>query len=63
MADYLLIDAVNGEVIAGSKTLNFDHFGRGGFLAFLDREEGEDQLSRLFDLISEGTSDWLIGSN
>ena len=63
MADYLLIDATNGEVIAGANTLNFDHVGRGGFLALLDREEGEDQLSRLFDLISEGTSNWLIGAN
>ncbi len=59
MADYLLVDAETGEVIAEAQTLNFDHVGRGGFLALLDRNTGEDQLSRLFDMISEGTSDWL----
>ena len=59
MANYLLIDAETGEEIAGSDALSFDHVGRGGFLALLDRSSGEDQLSRLFDIIAEGTSDWL----
>ncbi len=59
MADYLLVDAETGEVIAEAQTLNFDHVGRGGFLALLDRNTGEDQLSRLFDMISEGTAMWL----
>lgn len=59
MADYLLVDAETGEVIAEAQTLNFDHVGRGGFLALLDRNTGEDQLSRLFDMISEGTASWL----
>lgn len=59
MADYLLVDAETGEVIAEAETLNFDHVGRGGFLALLDRNTGEDQLSRLFDMISEGTASWL----
>ena len=59
MADYILIDAETGEEIAGAQKLNFDHVGRGGFLALLDRNNGEDQLSRLFDIISDGTSSWL----
>lgn len=59
MADYLLVDAETGEEIADVQTLNFDHIGRGGFLALVDRNTGEDQLSRLFDMISEGTSMWL----
>lgn len=59
MADYLLVDAATGDVIAEAQTLNFDHVGRGGFLALLDRNSGEDQLSRLFDMISEGTASWL----
>ena len=59
MADYLLVDAETGDVIAEAQTLNFDHVGRGGFLALLDRNNGEDQLSRLFDMISEGTASWL----
>ncbi len=59
MADYLLVDAETGEEIVGVQTLNFDHIGRGGFLALVDRNTGEDQLSRLFDMISEGTSMWL----
>ena len=63
MADYQLIDATSGEVIAGSDSLNFDHVGRGGFLALLDRGNGEDQLSRLFDMISEGTATWLTNAD
>ncbi len=59
MANYILIDAETGEEIAGSQALSFDHVGRGGFLALLDRSSGEDQLSRLFDIIADGTSDWL----
>ncbi len=59
MADYLLIDAESGEVIAEVETLNFDHVSRGGFLTLLDRNTGEDQLSRLYDIISSGTSSWL----
>lgn len=59
MADYMLVDAATGEEIASANTLNFDHVGRGGFLAFIDRNNGEDQLSRLFDIISSGTSSWL----
>ena len=63
MADYLLIDAESGEVLVELQSLNFDHVGRGGFLALLDRNTGEDQLSRLFDMISEGTSSWLVARN
>ena len=63
MADYLLIDAESGEVLAERQSLNFDHVGRGGFLALLDRGNGEDQLSRLFDMISGGTSSWLVAKN
>lgn len=59
MADYLLIDAESGEVIAEAETLNFDHVSRGGFLTLLNRNTGEDQLSRLYDIISSGTSSWL----
>jgi hypothetical protein len=63
MADYLLVDAETGEALAGGQTLNFDHVGRGGFLALLDQSSGEDQLSRLFDMIAEGTSDWLTAKH
>ena len=63
MADYVLIDAATGDQIAGAEALNFDHVGRGGFLALLDRNNGEDQLSRLFDIISEGTSAWLTSNH
>ena len=61
MADYLLVDAQTGEVLAGVEKLDFDHIGRGGFLALIDRNSGEDQLSRLFDMIAMGTADWLAG--
>ena len=59
MADYLLVGAESGEVIAEAETLNFDHVSRGGFLTLLDRNTGEDQPSRLYDIISSGTSSWL----
>jgi hypothetical protein len=58
-ARYELRDARTSAVVKPWEELNFDHFGRGGIVAFLSAAGGEDQLGHLRAVIRKGTLDWL----
>ena len=58
-AIFELRDAATGEAIRGPELLNFNHMGVGGVFGALASTEGQDQLTRVMNLIEAGTIAWL----